>query len=154
MMKRTGLNLVPTVTLCAVMSGALGACAVGPNYHARAAADLGVPDAWSVPASTEREDLTRWWSRFDDPVLTQVVELAAANNLDLAQAVARLRQAREALKVSQGSLFPTLSGSAGATRYEQVRGPTARRPPVPRAMSIRAAGDDQLFGRPRCQLSA
>lgn len=100
----------------------LSACSVGPDYRPRAAAELGVPDGWSVTAAPQAEDLTRWWQRFDDPVLGQLVEQAAAANLDLAQAIARLRQAREALVVSQAALLPTIGGSAGAGRTEPLRG--------------------------------
>lgn len=100
----------------------LSACSVGPNYRPRSAPELGVPDAWSVTAAPTPEDLTRWWRKFDDPVLGQLVEQAAAANLDLAQAVARLRQAREALVVSQSQLLPAVSGSGGYSRTETLRG--------------------------------
>jgi outer membrane protein, multidrug efflux system len=108
----------PFLLATALLSG----CSVGPDYHPKSTAELGVPDAWSVTAAPSAEDLTRWWNRFDDPVLGQLVEQAAAANLDLAQAVARLRQAREALVVSQSSLFPTVSGSGGFSRTESLRG--------------------------------
>jgi len=101
---------------------ALAGCSVGPDYRPRSPAELGVPEAWSVPAAPTREDLTRWWTRFDDPVLGQLVERAAARNLDVAQAAARLRQAREALNQSRASLLPTLNGSAGYSRSETLRG--------------------------------
>lgn len=101
---------------------AVSGCAVGPNYAPKSAAQLGVPDAWSVPASPSSEDLTRWWSRFDDPVLVKLIDTAAAANLDLAQAAARVRQAREALVISRSSLLPTLSGSGGLNRTEALRG--------------------------------
>lgn len=100
----------------------LSACSVGPDYHPRSAGELGVPDAWSVTAAPSREDLTRWWRNFDDPVLGQLVEQAASANLDVAQAVARLRQAREALVVSRADLLPSLSGSGGYSRTEALRG--------------------------------
>lgn len=100
----------------------LSGCAVGPDYRPKSAPELGVPDAWSVTAAPTAEDLTRWWRSFDDPVLGQLVEQAAASNLDLAQAVARLRQAREALVISRADLLPSLSGSAGYSRTEPVRG--------------------------------
>jgi len=100
----------------------LSGCAVGPDYRPRSAADLGVPDGFSVTAAPQAEDLTRWWGKFDDPVLGQLVEQAAAANLDIAQAVARLRQAREALVVSRSGLFPTIGGSGGYNRTEPLRG--------------------------------
>ncbi|MFA7602662.1 MAG: efflux transporter outer membrane subunit [Novosphingobium sp.] len=103
-------------------SALLSACSVGPDYRPRSAAELGVPDSWSVTAPPTAEDLTRWWRNFDDPVLGQLVEQAAAANLDVAQAVARLRQAREALVGSRSDLLPTLSGSGGYSRTESLRG--------------------------------
>ncbi|MBN8819364.1 MAG: efflux transporter outer membrane subunit [Sphingomonas sp.] len=100
----------------------LPSCTVGPTYHPRSATDLGVPDGWSVTAPPSRDDLTRWWRTFDDPVLTQLVEQAATTNLDIAQSIARLRQAREALIVSGASLLPTVSGSGSYSRSEPIRG--------------------------------
>lgn len=97
MILRAGLDRLLFVPLAA---GLLASCAVGPDYAARSAGELGVPDQWSVSAPPQAEDLTRWWRNFDDPVLTQLVEQAAATNLDLEQAIARLRQARESLVIS------------------------------------------------------
>ena len=101
---------------------ALTGCTVGPDYAPRSAAELGVPDAYSVTAAPTREDLTHWWTRFDDPVLGQLVEQAGAANTDVAQGLARLRQAREALVQSRANLLPTLNGSGGYSRSETFRG--------------------------------
>lgn len=100
----------------------VSACSVGPDYRPRSAAELGVPEAWSVAATPTVEDLTRWWGNFDDPVLDQLVAQATTANLDLVQAVARLRQAREALVISRSQLFPGISGSGGYSRTEAIRG--------------------------------
>ncbi len=105
-----------------LLTAALAGCTVGPDYRPRTAAELGVPAGYSVPAPQTPEDLTRWWSNFDDPVLGQLVEQARQANTDVAQAVARLRQAREALVQSRAQLLPTLSGSAGYQRNENLRG--------------------------------
>jgi len=113
-MMRTAVLLIGTT--------ALAGCSVGPDYRPKSAAELGVPDEWSVTAAPGAEDLTRWWQGFDDPVLGRLVEQAAEANLDLAQAVARLRQAREALIVSQASLFPAISASGGYNRTEPIKG--------------------------------
>ncbi len=115
----TTMSRIPPLLL---LSAALAGCTVGPNYRPKAAGKLGVPDAYSVTAAPTAEDLTRWWNKFDDPVLGQLVEQAASANLDVAQATARLRQAREALVQSRASLLPTLSGSAGYSRSENLRG--------------------------------
>jgi len=105
-----------------LLLAATGGCTVGPDYRPRAPAELSVPDGWSVPAAAGTQDLTSWWNRFDDPVLGRLVERAAAANTDVAQAVARLRQAREALVQSRSALLPTLSGSTGYQRNENLAG--------------------------------
>lgn len=103
----------------------LAGCAAGPDYHPAAPAALGVPDSYSVAgAPGARADLSRWWSSFDDPMLVTLVDQARTANLDVAQAVARLRQAREALVQARASLFPTVDLSASASRTEPLRGGT------------------------------
>ena len=105
-----------------IATAALAGCTVGPDYHPRTPAELGVPDAYSVTAAPTAEDLTMWWTRFDDPVLGQLVDQARIANTDVVQAVGRLRQAREALIQDRSSLLPTVSGSAGYQRNENLRG--------------------------------
>lgn len=103
----------------------LAGCTVGPNYRPGTPAELGVPDSYSVPAARTAEDLTRWWGRFADPMLGELVEAARAGNVDLAQAVGRLRQARESLIQSRSSLLPVVTGSAGYNRSFNVVGGTS-----------------------------
>lgn len=101
---------------------ALSACTVGPEYRPATSEALGVPDAYSVGDAASREDLTQWWTRFDDPLLQQLVGEARTTNLDVAQAIARLRQAREGLVQSRANLLPSVSGGAGYSRSEPLRG--------------------------------
>src|SRR4051812_27921936 len=110
-MFRQRIALLLSVTL------PIAGCTVGPSYHPAASTALGVPDTYSVAASTTATpaDLAQWWSSFNDPLLARIVEQARSNNLDIAQAVARLRQAREALIQSRAQLLPTVSGSGGYT---------------------------------------
>lgn len=72
-------------------------------------------------------DLVDWWRGFDDPLLTSLVERALAQNLDLQQAVARVSQARAALKNANAALMPSgqLSGQAGET-YQSLETPIGR----------------------------
>ncbi|CAN5372111.1 efflux transporter outer membrane subunit [soil metagenome] len=113
----------PRLALLLTVALPLQACAVGPNYHVSTPSALGVPDAYSVPAPVGAQpDLATWWTSFGDPELSSIVDRAAAGNLDIAQAVARLRQAREGLVQSRAQLLPTVSGSGGYNR--DVLGPT------------------------------
>jgi multidrug efflux system outer membrane protein len=112
----------PTI-LMTLIALPLAGCAAGPDYRPKGASELGVPSAYSVEARQEAQaDLRQWWAVFDDPLLTRLVEQAATQNLDVAQAVARLRQAREALVQSRASLLPDVSAGAGASRTEGIAG--------------------------------
>lgn len=107
--------------LCAALP--LAACSIGSARPQQTAAELGIPDQFSVDVQQKaREDLSRWWDRFDDPMLGQLIGQAQTANLDIAQAVIRLRQARESLVQSRSALLPTVSGSAGYSRNEPLRG--------------------------------
>jgi len=109
-------------SLSLTLATTLAGCAVGPDYRPRSNAELGVPETYSVSAEPSTEDITRWWRNFDDPMLTQLIDQASANNLSLAQSIARLRQAREALTISRAALLPSLSGSGGYNRSEPLKG--------------------------------
>jgi multidrug efflux system outer membrane protein len=95
----------------------LQACVVGPDYAPPATGALGVPGSYSTPApAAQAGDISAWWTSFNDPLLTSIVERARSGNLDIAQAVARLRQARESLVQARTQRLPTVSGSAGYGR--------------------------------------
>ena len=102
----------------------LTGCTVGPDYHPATPHTLGVPSAFAPPVtgaqalavSPAEGELSAWWRQFDDPMLSDLIARATASNLEIAQSVARLAQAREARVQARDDLLPTLSGSAGATR--------------------------------------
>lgn len=98
---------------------ALAACAPGP----RPKPDLRLPAAYEGPPQTAPPAavaLDRWWTVFDDPQLTSLVDQAMAANPDARTAAARLREAR-ANRVSELDQFlpkghATASGSHTETR--------------------------------------
>jgi NodT family efflux transporter outer membrane factor (OMF) lipoprotein len=104
----------------AVLLAAAGCTTLGPDYRAPEPSVLSVPDTYegvgesAVPAPPA--DLARWWERFDDPLLTRLIDEASAGNLDLAVAAARLVQAREAVVQARAGLVPTVGASGGAGR--------------------------------------
>ena len=119
------MMLLSRVAPIMILSLGLGACAVGPNYRPPAKASLGVPDAYTTPAVEGAvPDLQRWWTNFNDPQLDALVDLELKQNLDIAQAVSRLRQAREQLLQSRAGLFPTVSANASYSRNINIRGRT------------------------------
>lgn len=118
----------PTPYLSAIiLTGLLVGCAVGPDYTRP---DLEMPQHFQRQAAPDprqansNADLTTWWTGFDDPQLTRFVTLALAQNLDLAQASARVSQARAALTAATAALVPTGTISAQTTRsYQSIETP-------------------------------
>jgi len=76
------------------------------------------PDAAQAPPST----LACWWQRFDDPLLSALVEQALAANTRVASAQAAVRQAQALRDVAAAALSPTLGVSATAQRNEAGSG--------------------------------
>lgn len=58
----------------------------------------------------------QWWKAYDDPVLSQLVDIAIGNGQDIASADARLRQAQNEVRVSAASLGMQVDASAGYSR--------------------------------------
>lgn len=102
----------------------LSACAVGPDYRAPSPASLNVPTNYAADGTTARRaDLSAWWSSFDDPILSQLIERALSDNLDIAQGVARLRQARASLSGARAERLPSITTSGGGGRDFRSNGP-------------------------------
>ena len=110
-----------------VALSALAACAVGPDYRPATAVQLGVPDSFVSSSASPAPDLAMWWERFSDPVLTELTRRALVDNLDIAQAAARLRQARESMVQSRAQQLPILGLSGGAGRDFNHAAPDADR---------------------------
>lgn len=70
----------------------------------------------SVPSPFQEEEAALWWQRFGDPVLDALVDKAITNNLDLAQARARLIQARESAVQAGAALLPSASATGSGGR--------------------------------------
>jgi efflux transporter, outer membrane factor (OMF) lipoprotein, NodT family len=97
-----------------------GCAAVGPDY---VPPESGAPAAWhselrlGLSAETlDPQKLAGWWTTLDDPVMTSLIEQAVNNNLDLKQAMAKVREARARRGISQAEQFPTLDASGSDRR--------------------------------------
>uniref|UniRef100_B0T948 RND efflux system, outer membrane lipoprotein, NodT family n=1 Tax=Caulobacter sp. (strain K31) TaxID=366602 RepID=B0T948_CAUSK len=117
------MRAVPGTLSLLLSTSLLAGCAVGPNYVrptlAAPAAFMGQAalDQRHAPAPVEQvADQTAWWRQFDDPVLTRLVGVALDQNLDLAQSVARVSQARASLRSANAALLPSGNISAQGTK--------------------------------------
>ncbi|MBI1404050.1 MAG: efflux transporter outer membrane subunit [Porphyrobacter sp.] len=76
-----------------------------------------VPESWVLaePGNTAIP-LDRYWVMLSDPLVEEYVAQARTDNLDIAQAVARLRAARAVLRQVRADRLPTVTASGGAQR--------------------------------------
>ncbi|MDD5388593.1 MAG: efflux transporter outer membrane subunit [Gallionellaceae bacterium] len=113
--------------LIALLIASLSGCISTPTLR-KASPDL--PQAW--PSSSPRPQagegpgvrvsaIEDWWTQFNDPALTALVNEALQHNNDLLTAAARIEEARAALGLSEADRRPEvqIGGSAGRTRVTE-----------------------------------
>jgi hypothetical protein len=112
------LKILGSVPLLCAIAG----CVVGPTYEVPTPAISSkavLPEFQSnlpTPAATDAgmSDLTRWWSQFDDPLVAELVAAVEASNPTLAQALARIAQARAKAAAAGSTVYPTLAANASS----------------------------------------
>lgn len=117
-----------------------------------ASTDTRLP-AVDVPAATTTHvaGIERWWTQFDDPQLTTLVEEALAANLDLRLAISRIDEARANLRLARSTLYPSLDADFGASRARRSQSTDLAfpGPQISNAFSggLQAAYEVDLWGR-------
>ena len=128
------IKTLTTAVSSFMVSAILAACAVGPNYNrpkdelapfhnnpttgAQRRESREALQATGAGAHEGQASLDQWWSGFDDPMLTEVVQRALSQNLDLAASIARVQQARAVAAGAGAALLPSADLNASAT-YER-----------------------------------
>jgi len=106
----------------AILALSLGACTLGPDYQRPAlpqAAEFKEAEGWKAAAPADLLQRGDWWTLFGDAQLDALVGRLNVSNQNLAAAEAQYRQARALVRGARSQLFPTVGGSAGATRAGQ-----------------------------------
>jgi multidrug efflux system outer membrane protein len=110
----------------------LGACALQPEYRRPA---LDVPGSWTngpggSPPSPATVPMGRadWWSQLDDPAIDHLVSAGLSDNPTLAEAAARVDQARALVAVRDAGKVPAVgiegSGTRARDRFDPSGGPS------------------------------
>jgi NodT family efflux transporter outer membrane factor (OMF) lipoprotein len=95
------------------------AFALGPNYQPPVIPLTAQFHAAPPAAGSSQAPLATWWTAFDDPELERVVQRVQDQNLDIAQAAARVRQSRAAANAAGAALLPSVSEAGGASKVQQ-----------------------------------
>jgi len=107
-------RLFPVTTAAALLLG----CTVGPDFKRP---DPHLPAQWS-PASTskalttEPQSVANWWSTFQEPTLSSLIERGVTSNLDLRAAVLRISEARAQREVAEAAFWPSVDANASFAR--------------------------------------
>ena len=141
-------KLAVAISLC------LGGCAVGPNYK-QPETPVDAQFANTAASSYSADEVqAQFWTAFNEPLLTKLVDQALATNKDLDIARANLRASRAARGLTRFDLFPTVTFGASRLKVKQSEHQLPGVPENQREFDDVDAGFDaawelDLFGRVR-----
>jgi multidrug efflux system outer membrane protein len=108
------LSLLGIVAVLALLAG----CMMGPKYKRPAA---NVPPSYraATPDQTAASSFgnEQWWQVYQDPVLTQLIHTAIAQNYDVRIAAARVLEAQAQVGITRANQLP--SANVGADVFSQ-----------------------------------
>ena len=111
---------IATIVACALT---IAGCMVGPDYVRPSAP---VPpaykelDGWKVAQPGDVGPASAWWQTFGDTELDTLEAEVTVSNQTIAAAAAAVRVAQAATDAARSALFPSLTGSAPATRSSRT----------------------------------
>ena len=144
---RRRLALATPLALGALL---LVACAT-PRLPTTPTAPLTAQWQASLPHGGESRQLADWWGRFDDPLVPDLVAQAQASSPTLAQALARIAQARAAQRGAQSLRWPAANLMAQAQRASTAPNFV---PSTQASAGVDASWEVDLFGGTRAQVAA
>lgn len=157
------LSQVPSRAVCkavAVAGGlawALAGCASAPPAEPSRAAEAVQAAAFRASTLSGSTFDASWWQRFDDPVLTALIDRSLAANLDIRQAVLRVEEARAGSAAAASRLAPTVSlGGSVADQRSGLPAEVKRGMPDVRSMRLapELGWELDLFGAARAGANA
>jgi NodT family efflux transporter outer membrane factor (OMF) lipoprotein len=95
----------------------LVSCKVGQDYKKP---EIIIAKDWLTNLKTTDEntqvDLTNWWENFNDPVLTQLIQLSYLQNFDIQIASQNIEKVRAESRIIDAKRYPELSANGSASR--------------------------------------
>ena len=171
--KGGGAGLVSAPTPSGAASGALvllvsgagwalglNGCSVGPDFHKpkpqTPAAFGNAQESGFTPAAVEE---TRWWGRWNDPLLDGLIDEALESNKDLKIATARIREEKALHTSAVLDAFPVAQGEANFVKSVAAKDAFFGWPRSLRQTELYTVGADatwevDLFGRVRRSIEA
>ena len=121
---------VPFLAGCGLNRWAHNGFKVGPDYCKPA---VPVASAWidyqDPGVSSDPAELATWWMVFEDPVLNELIQTAADQNINLRVAGMRIMESRYRRQIAAGNLFPQYQEAAGSYSRNKLSANVANAPP-------------------------
>src|ERR1039458_6747258 len=146
MVKLRGRALPRTAVVVALLASAL-LCS-GCVRTRPAQPEIVAPPSWSAAGPDTGQsptgDLSQWWTRLGDPVLSDLMAQALKKNTSLRTARANLREARAERNLAAANRFPTVTGtvSGSGSKSNSAGGSTGNAVSV----ELDASWDPDVFG--------
>lgn len=139
----------------ALLTLALSACAVGPDYRAPVTEPARIAALEAADYDRSRFEAA-WWQQFDDPTLNQLVQRSLQDNRELRVAFNRLRAARAIRDDVANDRLPTVTSRASGEFGKAQQPPTTdeRIRQERYDLGLDMAWELDLFGRIQRQLEA
>jgi len=142
--------------LCLPVSALIGlsGCALKSSSFPNQPLPADWKHAAGFPVSAPSRDLSRWWNRFQDPVLNRLISTALAESPDVASASARIRESRARRNTTAANLFPTIDAAAGSNSSTSRRDGFSRTEDTSYSLGLDASWEVDLFGKIRSNIEA
>jgi len=150
-------SAVPAACILLTWVLLLSGCMVGPDYQPPQKSDEAYVNVNEYPdIRYEQTDLSKWWTLFDDSILSSLMARAEQNNLNLMIALARVREARAAAGIVSAGLYPEVDGRGAVDRRKQSENvnPLAAGEQTQYSLSVDAGWEIDFFGRIRRSIEA
>lgn len=119
---------------------------------------MSLPAAWknagAFPQASPTRDLSRWWGRFDDPVLNRLISGALETSPDISAATARVRESRARRDAEYSTLFPTINGGASTNSRSTRTDNAGTFSGTSYSAGLDASWEADLFGKRRSSVEA
>ena len=123
-------------------------CTVGPEYKP---VKTKLPEKWYpkmeggivVSKNIKIREIVTWWQKLKDPELSKLIDRAVKGNLDVKEALARLKEERALRRMEKSRLFPYLDSSVSVTK-KKMGG--MERTSEAYSISIDASWEIDIFG--------
>src|SRR5208337_4173368 len=147
-------TMLRTMSIVALLASALlcsGCVRMRP-----AQPEIVAPPSWSAAGpdtvQSPTGDLSQWWTRLGDPVLSDLIAQALKKNTSLRTARANLREARAERSLAAANRFPTVTGTVSGSGSESNSSGSSAGNTF--SAELDASWDPDVFGAKRQALRA